>query len=248
MKPSRFLKFFSADWSTTRNSCIVIAEFVDRVGQLVRALAEPLPHLLAVGRRLCRPAAAVDRRLLLQRRLRIERRLTSTPGCAHADRRVAEDFIERGHRRGELAHRALGRVEQSLTRPCLADLVAERLVERACQLGNFVAGLAERLGSPAAKSCLQVAKLASESNGLRIHCAVERSCRRPPAARRRQCRRLSEIDRRIAEHGRANVRLVVGIQRPIAIDFGLEQHAVVLVFDRLHAADQECRSCGPACS
>ena len=122
---------------------------------------------------------------------------------------------------GELIHRAFGRVEQPRSCGLRFGPVSSpnaSLTRLASFDTSSPACASERLA--AANSFFQVAQLAERIERVGIDAALEdRAVGNGLRAGRRSA--AHEIDRRVAQHGRANMRLVVGIQRPIAVDFGV---------------------------
>ena len=125
------------------------------------------------------------------------------------NRLVAEDLVDRRHRLRELVHRALGGVEQPLDAAFLRLSSPNASLTRLASFGHFVAGLRQASGLRR-ELVLQVAQLGERIERIGIDDAVEivpsgKRLRRPAVG----CG--DEIDRRVAQHGRADVRHVVGI-------------------------------------
>ncbi len=113
---------------------------------------------------------------------------------------------------------------------------AERCVDPARQLGYFVAGIAQRTARRR-KIVLSSASLASASNGFGVD---NTGMVAPSASGCGRCirKRRGKIDRRIAQHGRADVG--TWLEQPaVAVDADVQNYAVVQIFDRFHAADQQ---------
>ncbi len=93
------MKFLFADSSTTRNCLHRDSHLADRFGQFVQTLANSLPHLLTVGRRLTIRGRLIEDRLLsIRQRLAVEHLLAGRRSLLQwglrNDRFVADDFVD----------------------------------------------------------------------------------------------------------------------------------------------------------
>ena len=218
------------------------SHLADRFRQFVQTLANSLPHLLTVGRRLTIRGRLIEGRLLtIRQRLAVEHllavRRSPRQRALRNDRFVAKNFVERTHGPAELGHRLFRRVQQSLD-AALLGFGAERFIDPTRL--NWLLRCRQRPanGSPTAKSVLRSASCASASNGF----GSTTPGMVAPSASGCGGASVSDVDkinRRIAQHGGAHVRHVAGQQPSVSVDVHVQNYAIVQIVDRSHAADQQ---------